>query len=274
MRQTQKINMRLLPVCLVLLLLAGGCQEEEEIVPITTESKTTEAAPEEPEKFIGPNIDMSSDVFQPEMFKGLPYRVLVPQHYDSTKSYPLLVFLHGVGERGTDNQKQLNIGGSRFLADSIRDNYPAFIIYPQCPPDKFWSDDEVSRTVRDLVDMMQRLYAINRQRTSIAGFSMGAYGTFDMVARYPGVFDAAVAIAGDGNKKKAPTMTGSRWRIFAGKLDTVVPSLESQKMAEALRSQGASVSFTLFTEGDHGSLWAHALSEPDFFRWLFTDSKS
>ena len=199
----------------------------------------------------------------------MPYRILVPRNYDAAKRYPLHVFLHGIGERGNDNEKQLGLGAKFFQEDSIRSAYPAFVVFPQCPEAYYWSSDEALVTLKGLIDNLSAAYSVDAARISISGFSMGAYGTFAMVARYP-LFESAIAISGDGEKGKAKVMSAAKWRIFAGKKDQVVPSAESESMALALRNAGASVSFTLYPEADHTNIWISAFTEPDFFYWLFS----
>jgi predicted esterase len=105
---------------------------------------------------------------------------------------------------------------------------------------------------------------------SIGGFSMGAYGTFAMVAENPGFFQNAVAISGDGNENQASFMATTRWQIFAGKKDDVVPSTDTEEMASALKKAGASVSFTLFPDASHGNTWQKAFAGKDFFSTLFS----
>lgn len=124
--------------------------------------------------------------------------------------------------------------------------------------------------LKELVDMLTGRYPIAKNQISLGGFSMGGYGTFSMVARYPGLFVAAVAISGDGDESKASSMAKPRWRIFAGGRDDIVPSSKSEKMARALVKAGAIVSFKLYPDTDHGGTWQHAFSEPDYFQWLFT----
>ncbi len=79
----------------------------------------------------------------------LPYRILLPENYDATKKYPLILVLHGAGERGNDNEKQLVHGSRLFLRDSIRKNYPAVVVFPQCPANNYWSNVEITRNEND-----------------------------------------------------------------------------------------------------------------------------
>jgi predicted peptidase len=102
---------------------------------------------------------------------------------------------------------------------------------------------------------------------------MGAYGTYAMVAEFPDLFAAAVAISGDGDARKASRMKKTKWRIFAGKRDEIVSFGKSEKMAKALEEAGASVYYTLYPNADHAGSWILAFEEPDFCSWIFSVRK-
>ena len=128
----------------------------------------------------------------------LPYRILLPFNYDPSKKYPLIIFLHGSGERGNNNEAQLVHGGSLFIADSIRMNYPAIVIFPQCPANGFWSnvkidtsknsrsftfipDGKPTSSMRSLIGLLSAIkyeYKIDEHRIYVGGLSMGGMGTF------------------------------------------------------------------------------------------------
>ena len=252
-----------------ILFIVSACQEHEEVLlqPPSPGSEIVSADTAAVEKQTHPLQDSAG--YQYGEYKHMPYRVLFPLHYDTAKSYPLHIFLHGISERGWDNEKQLSVGASYFEADSVRAKYPAFIIFPQCPPAYYWFSETVMDTLKGLVDSFITGNRVDAEQVSIGGFSMGAYGTFAMVAKYPQFFDAAVAISGEGDERKASSMTKPGWQIFAGKKDQVVPSSKSKKIAEALEQAGASVSFVLFENADHHQTWVEAFSEPHFFSGIF-----
>jgi predicted peptidase len=250
-----------------LLLSAAACKEDE-ILPEQPAPVVTETASLPEEEPVTEAAD--SAVYQYARFSNMPYRILFPKNYDPAKSYPLLIFLHGIGERGSDNEQQLRWGASLFQADSVREQYPAFVIFPQCQAGHYWFDSWGTETLKGLVDSISGKYKTDK--TFIGGLSMGAYGTYAMVSQYPGLFNGAVAIAGDGDTRKATAMAKTKWRIFAGKLDHIVSSDKSEKMAAALKKSGASVAFTLYPRADHTGSWVNAFSEPDFVSWIFSDS--
>jgi predicted peptidase len=257
---------------LLMLLTTFGCENEDDVLPMppASEEGPVPVKPVEKPEEEKPPVNLQEDVYHYGSFMGMPYRILFPRHYDSLKSYPLHLFLHGIGERGSDNEKQLSVGASFYQADSIRNLYPAFVVYPQCPGNDYWFSHYMTKTLKAFIDTLTSHYLIVEEKISIGGFSMGAFGTFSMVARNPGFFESAVAISGDGDESKAILMAKTRWQIFAGKKDHIVPPSKTEKMAQALKKAGASVSFTLFPEADHGATWWFAFSEPDFFYKLFS----
>lgn len=255
-------------IVLLTAFLTAACSQEEEILPTPQESPVTETTAV-PAPAPVPTTKADSAVYQYAKFRDMPYRILFPKNYDPAKTYPVLVFLHGIGERGNDNELQLRWGASLFQNDSLREEYPAFIVFPQCLSDHYWFDSWGTETLKDLIDLVSKEHKIGH--VYIGGLSMGAYGTYAMTSRYPGFFTGAVAISGDGDSNKAPVMARARWRIFAGKKDHVVTSDKSEKMAAALRKSGASVSFTLYPGADHTGSWVNAFAEPDFVSWIFSD---
>ena len=150
----------------------------------------------------------------------LPYRLCPPDIYDPEQKYPLVLALHGSGERGTDNEKPISAHGmATTWADSANQaDHPCFVVAPQCPDDNQWVDwdwtlgvypikdvpasNEIL-TVRDLLDSLIREFSIDTDRIYITGLSMGGYGTFDMIARWPDLFAAAVPMSGAGDTSSA-----------------------------------------------------------------------
>lgn len=222
----------------------------------------------------------------------MPYRLLLPDNYDATKKYPLIFFLHGVGERGRDNEKQLVHGAKLFLNPAVRKNYPAIVVFPQCPETSFWSNVDVqmeggkpmftfkdggepSVAMKVLQELLQKIikeYPINKSQVYIGGLSMGGMGTFEIAARNPDLFAAAFPICGGGNTTTASRMKKIHWWIFHGAKDDVVLPENSQVMVDALKKAGASVKYTLYPEANHNS-WDPAFAEPELLSWLFAQKK-
>jgi len=225
----------------------------------------------------------------------LPYRILFPEAYDSSRPYPLVLFLHGRGESGSDNEKQLIHGAKLFVTDSIRKKYPAIVVFPQCPANNYWSNvqavtegskngkrvfyfipgGEPTRAMWGVMGLMENLQArfrINRQQVYVMGLSMGGMGTFELVRRMPGTFAAAIPICGGANPATASKLTGTSWWVFHGEKDDVVLPVNSIQMVNALRKLKAKVKFTLYPEANHNS-WDPAFAEPELMKWLFSQRR-
>jgi predicted peptidase len=225
----------------------------------------------------------------------LPYRLLYPIVFDTSKQYPLLIFLHGAYEKGNDNEVQLDIGGRYFLADSNRRNFPAVIVFPQCPSNDLWAlfDAEfdsmgmlkraifpfrkeptaITSLLKQLVDSLMLLSFIDTHKIYVGGLSQGGMGVFDMVARYPGIFAAAFPICGAGKVSTADKFAKQTalW-IFHGADDDVVPVHFSRQFYEKLKKLGADVRYTEYPGVRHES-WINAFHEKDLLPWLFSKSK-
>ena len=223
----------------------------------------------------------------------LPYRVLYPLNYDSTKNYPVLFFLHGAGERGSDNEKQLTHGAKLFLQEDLRARFPAFVVFPQCAVTSYWSnvlrmhDAENRRSFYFLEDgtptkamvLLQQLviyflkeYPVKKQQIYVGGLSMGGMGTFELVRRSPSVFAAAFPICGGAHPNSAEKLKGVQWWIFHGLKDDVVDAEFSKVMAQSLKRKGVNAKLTLYPNANHNS-WDAAFAEKDLLPWLFSKSK-
>jgi len=223
----------------------------------------------------------------------LPYRLLLPDKYDATKKYPLVIFLHGRGESGNDNQRQLGNGAALFLRDSIRKKYPAIIVFPQCAADNYWSnvrtiadsngkrsfyfipDGDPSISMRLLLSLTDHLlanYPVQKDQVYAMGLSMGGMGTFELVRRKPGLFAAAVPICGGAHPATAKAISNVKWWVFHGGKDDIVPVVNSERIVAALKQTGAAVRFTLYPNANHNS-WDPAFAEPGLLHWLFAQRK-
>ena len=221
--------------------------------------------------------------------KVLPYRILYPENYDKTKKYPLVLFLHGAGERGNDNEKQLVHGSKLFLDAENRKKFPAIVIYPQCPANSFWASIRIDTSVRprvlafdytgeanwpltaanELVHKIASEEAVDHRRIYVAGLSMGGMGTFEAVYRNPTLYAAALPICGGADLNSYGSWTGKTpfW-IFHGDADPVVNVKLSRDANEKLKSIKAKVKYTEYPGVNHNS-WDSAFAEPDFLKWMF-----
>jgi len=218
-----------------------------------------------------------------DMGETLNYRLLYPD-YDTLRKVPLVIFLHGSGERGNDNESQLKWGVMNFANDQMMIMHPAFILAPQCPSNQSWSDFEKFENVREmqlslsptkpmklLIELIHKLIkelAVDTNRIYITGLSMGGFGTFDAIERYPHLFAAAVPVCGGGDVSRAASIAHIPIWIFHGSEDAAVDPGLSLGMAEALNKAGSHPGFTLYPEVGHYS-WLGAYSDPMMMEWLF-----
>jgi len=220
----------------------------------------------------------------------LSYRILKPKNYNSSKQYPVHLFLHGAGERGNDNSSQLTHGAALFLKKEARNNYPAWVIFPQCSKDDRWPSffsDSWNETltkisskpnkslnlVIKLMDEFIQKKQVDKARIYVSGLSMGGMGTFEILCRRPNMFAAASPICGNGVAQMAKIYAKKTpvW-IFHGSDDTVVSPIHSLKMAAAIIEAGGSPKMTLYEGVDHGS-WYNAFAEQNFLKWIYSKSK-
>jgi predicted peptidase len=214
----------------------------------------------------------------------LPYRLLKPAKVEDGHKYPLVIFLHGAGERGSDNEKQLIHGVSQFAAN--RDEYPCFLIAPQCPDGKKWVEvdwsadshtmpkepGEVGRLTLGLIEQSIKELTVDPKRVYLTGLSMGGYGTWDLLARRPDLFAAAAPVCGGADEATAPKIKDIPVWAFHGARDTAVKPARSRNMIAALKKAGGSPKYTEYPDVGHNS-WEPAYKDPELFKWLFAQKK-
>ena len=214
----------------------------------------------------------------------LPYHLLTPSKVEDGKKYPLVVFLHGAGERGADNEKQLVHGVPQFVAN--RDKFPCFLIAPQCPDGKKWVEvdwsadthtlpkdpGEVGRLALALIERSIRELPVDPKRVYITGLSMGGYGTWDLVARRPELFAAAAPVCGGADEATAARIKNVPVWAFHGAKDTAVKPARSRNMIAALEKAGGKPKYTEYPDVGHNS-WDPAYKDPEVFKWLFAQKK-
>jgi len=214
--------------------------------------------------------------------KKLLYRLFKPSGYDDKQKYPLVLFLHGAGERGDDNQAQTKNGVRFFLQNQAK--YPCFIIAPQCPGKFQWVDtpwgalkhtmpaqptEPMQSTIELLPALQKEFAAIDLKRLYVTGLSMGGFGTWDLVSRFPKKFAAAVPICGGADEAQAPQIAKVPVWVFHGGADDVVKTVRSRNIVAALKAAGGSPKYTEYPGVGHGS-WDQAYGESELFPWLFS----
>ena len=221
--------------------------------------------------------------------QSVDYRELTPENLIKGKKYPLVIFMHGAGEKGNDNFSQLKHGSQMFLNPVNREKFPSFVIFPQCPKDKDWSRSKrtnlkaeklkadreptmLVQALKELIDSYLENPSVDKSRVYIMGLSMGAIATFDMVWRYPEIFAAAIPICGAADTEKIALVKDVKWRIYHGDADDAVPVECSRDAYKALKSAGANVEYFEFPGCKHVS-WNLAFSQPGFMDWLYAQRK-
>ena len=217
----------------------------------------------------------------------LKYRLYLPEDYDAKKVYPLLVFLHGAGERGDDNEAQLLHMMLTMLNLKNSPLREAIIFAPQCPSGQQWVDtpwangnystsavkesNELAGVV-EIVDQLWFDYSIDEDRIYAMGLSMGGFGTWDLLMRHRDIFAAGVPICGGGDPTMADVLVDVPIYTFHGSADPTVPVDGTRAMAEALEEAGSTV-FTYEEMEDMGhGIWSTVAARPDVLRWLFEQS--
>ena len=210
-------------------------------------------------------------------FKGtagvtVNYLLFLPRDYDGKveQRCPLILFLHGAGERGTNIWKVATHGPAKYV--SAHPDFPFIIVSPQCPEQQVWSKE----VLLQLLDEITAKYAVDTNRIYLTGLSMGGYGSWDLGLTHPEKFAAIAPICGGGqmisvilsSREKGPALkTLGVWAFHGGK-DPVVPLEESQRMVDALKKAGVpDVKLTIYPEAQHDS-WTETYKNPEFYEWL------
>ena len=228
----------------------------------------------------------SKQVFQTESGEKLPYRLLEPRS-PCSGTYPLVVFLHGAGERGDDNVKPLIHGVKTFATDEYRKKFPCFVIAPQCPTGKRWVEVDWSkdshtmpekpsdpmRLTLALIESLKSEFPIDPNRVYITGLSMGGYGSWDAIQRHPELFAAAAPVCGGGDPAGAERMVDIPVWAFHGDKDTAVKPHRSRDMIAAIEKAGGKPKYTEYPGVGHNS-WVKAYSTPELYEWMFAQKKT
>ena len=198
----------------------------------------------------------------------LPALLYTPQAAQAGAPLPLVLFLHGSGERGRDLNRVRLQGLPREL--EIGRDLPAHVLAPQCPEGVWWED--VAARLSALLDNVEGRLSIDPDRVLVTGLSMGGFGTWALALREPGRFAALAPVCGGGDPTRAAELAHLPQRVFHGALDEVVPPERSAEMVEALRAAGADVRFTLYPDLAHDS-WTRAYGEAGLYDWLLAQRR-
>ena len=192
------------------------------------------------------------------------YLLYLPDGYESgDERWPLLLFLHGAGERGDDLERLKSQGPPRVLAEGRP--LPFIVVSPQCPRGRYW----LVPVLTGLLDEVCRRWRIDEDRIYATGISMGAYGVWHLAEAQADRLAAIMPICGGGDPANAAELKDLPIWAFHGAKDPVVPLEESEVMVQAVRNAGGTVRFTIYPDAAHDS-WTETYEKPDWYQWLLT----
>lgn len=215
-----------------------------------------------------------------------PFQLLLPARATEAR-LPLVVFLHGAGERGTDNARQLTWLPLAMAGEPMRTQFPCYLLAVQCPADETWVDvpwaatvssplpAEPSRPLRAVMAALDRVLAehpVDPDRIYLTGLSMGGYGAFDLAMRMPGRFAALVPVCGGGDPASVERLRGLPTWVWHGAKDTVVPTVRSRQMVDAMQGAGMEVRFEELPGVGHDS-WRQAYGPEGAVGWMFAQRR-
>jgi len=218
------------------------------------------------------------------------YQVYLPQDWNKKTKWPVILFLHGAGERGEDGLIQTEVGIGTAIR-RFKDRFPCIVVFPQCRSNVWWSDPEMQAQALKSLDLSLKKFNGDKRRVYLTGLSMGGYGTWQGGAKHPGRFAALVPICGGvklpvhlaalagatspSQESNDPYLATARaigntpvW-AFHGAADPVVPVTESQKLVEAFKNVGGNVRYTEYEGIGHNS-WEKAYANQDLMAWLLS----
>ena len=251
-------------------------------------------------KFSAPNPDVpmepagyfKREIYQDAAGNQLPYQFMEPKKNAllpaAESKYPLVVFLHSSGERGTDNFAQMRNGVYAFCEKEMREKHPCYLLVPQCPPDEVWGGvtrdweqvtfnkatySKPGKMVIELIEKTIRANSdIDPKRIYITGLSMGGFGTYDLMMRKPNLFAAGLPLCGGADPAQAALIKGIPIWAFHGRLDDSVYPKYDWQIVEALRKAGSPVKYTEYSTMGH-NIWDITYYNPAVLEWLFAQHK-
>ena len=224
-----------------------------------------------------------------ESENGMPYRLYYPEDYSEEYAYPVVLFLHGAGERGTDNEAPLIHVLQDWFNDLESPIYQSIIIVPQCPEEEQWvntpwengsyDSDAVgeSDAIKEALSILNDICnedSVNMNRIYVAGLSMGGYGTWNLLMNRSDLFAAGMPICGAADPSKAEVLKDMPIFAFHGDKDSVVPVSGTREMVNAIIAEGGTNAiFHEVLNTDHNS-WSYAASRGDVLRWIFSQRRT
>jgi len=198
------------------------------------------------------------------------YLLFLPEGYSKNKpGWPLILFLHGAGERGSDLNK-VKVHGPPKIVEKQKD-FPFIVVSPQCPEDDWWTDK--TEVLINLLDDIVARYNVDTERVYLTGLSMGGYGSWALAAEYPKRFAAVAPICGGGNRIMAFRLKDMPVWAFHGAKDNVVPLKQSEEMVDAIKARGGDARLTVYPNAGHDS-WTETYNNKELYDWFLKHRKA
>lgn len=196
------------------------------------------------------------------------YLLYLPDGYasDTSTRWPLLIFLHGSGESGTDLEKVKVHGPPKLIGQGKK--FPFIVVSPQAPPGTGWR----AEILKSMLDELKKKYRVDGDRVYLTGLSMGGFGTWDLATKYPEQFAAIAPICGGGETREVWKLRHMPVWCFHGAKDDVVPPAASQRMVDSLRKYNPAVRFTLYPDANHNS-WDVTYDNDSLYTWLLAQKQ-
>lgn len=233
----------------------------------------------------------SGEFFGPDFTSSLLYRLYIPEQLGDVGKVPLVLYLHGGGVRGNDNVAQIEFGARTLVEFSLQSGRPFFVLAPQCPKGTQWlntkcdniplqnysqasiPESQELKMVIGLIRQLVREYPVDPGRIYVTGISMGGSGTWDIIARYPEMFAAAVPLNGVSDPASAPRIAHIPIWAFHGRTDPISDVNNTRKMVSALRQNGGSCEYTEYADFSH-DIDGVTYRNSGLWDWLFVQSKN
>ncbi|MEZ5979661.1 MAG: prolyl oligopeptidase family serine peptidase [Planctomycetota bacterium] len=202
--------------------------------------------------------------------RRLSYLLDVPTGEAPRRGRPLVLFLHGIGERG-DDLARVAVHGPPKLAPTMPELWGCVLVSPQCPDDTWWPTETLVALVEEVCDTCE----VDRDRVYVTGLSMGGFGTWELLATHPDLFAAAAPICGGMREDRESAIVAAKdvpIRVFHGADDRLVPVEMSERLVERLRDAGADVELTVY-EGVGHDAWTRTYSDPELWTWMFAQER-
>ncbi|MHC4511731.1 MAG: carboxylesterase family protein [Planctomycetota bacterium] len=213
-----------------------------------------------------PSGTQHSQTFEKAITKtlGCKYLLFVPESYGKEqKRWPLMLFLHGAGERGDDLEKVKKHGPPKIVGK--QKDFPFIVVSPQCPEGDWWTSK--TEVLIHLLDEIIARYDVDTERIYLTGVSMGGYGSWALASEYPDRFAAVVPICGGGSRMMSLTLEDVPIWAFHGAKDSHVPVEESKEVVDAINARSGNAKLTIYPDASHDS-WTETYNNQELYDWL------